>query len=59
MEIMVILRPYAVATLGRLKIQASLEAGGIIRLIIRLSKLSNSDVVAPFIKVRRALVNEN
>ncbi len=46
------------ATLGRLKLQASLEAGGIIRLIVRLSKLSDSAVEAPFINVRRAYVNE-
>ncbi len=44
----------SMATLGRLKLQASLEAGGIIRLIVRLSKLSGSAVVALFIKVRRA-----
>ncbi len=49
----------AMATLGRLKLQASLEAGGIIRLIVRLSKLSDSAVVAPFINIRRAYVNEN
>ncbi len=47
------------ATLGRLKLQASLEAGGVIRLIIRLSKLSESAVVTLFINVRKAYVNED